>query len=290
MNQSGWITLYIPKVSEFTSGIFPYELNSTTNLVQQPELAAKILQDFVKLNKQTLSKIKSVDGNGTLADFMLSSSKDSKKAQQILDSSLDFLLKSSDRPNVLLALDQSNALYSKTAYNDKDSNPITSDKFEVIQTFLRIISTKLPPRTAVCLSVDNSVTQIRSHYLEKLIAKATPIHIDPLEIKVDRYESLAHVSEFEAILPDKLDSSNKDIFPPNLKEAKIPDLQVFNIPIYDLDETRAILQFYRQSNCLQGKPKFKLVPLTEEEVKIQWMSAQGNPWDTFRGTISTRNQ
>ena len=257
-------------------------MDKATNLIQQPELASQLLQDFVKLNKLNLSKIKSTKGKGSIADFMLSGTPDLKQSHQILDESLEMLFKSSDRPNILLAIDQANGLYSKSAYNDKDSNPITTNRFQVMQSFYKLLNANSFARTSIVLAMDNSKTQIRSHYLEKMIAQSPVIHDDPMQIKVDRFENLDNITEFGAILPEKLDPSSKDLFPADLKECKIPNLQIFKLPIFNEEETKAMLQFYRQTNCLH-------VPLTEDEIKFQWMAAQGNPWEIFRGAIAARS-
>ena len=221
-------------------------------LFQQPELAFQVLKDFVALNRLELSKIKNPKGKGSFVDLMLSGSNDIKNAQQLLADSIDLLFKSSDRPNILLAVDQVNALYSKTAYCDAKSNPLTADKFQISRTFYQIFNNHLPPRVAVCLAMDNSVTQIRSYYLEKLISEAKVVHSDPLQLPLQRYESLNSATEFHAIVHEKLDPSIRDLFPRDLKEAMIPKLQVFNLPVYDVAEAKTVLQFYKLSNCLHG--------------------------------------
>ncbi|KAJ3325157.1 37S ribosomal protein S23 mitochondrial [Boothiomyces sp. JEL0866] len=271
---NGYIVLYFPKLSEWTSGIFSYE--STGNSYQQPELACKLLQTILTANEGHLKKLKAPDGKGTLADFVSTGSKNPRISHQTLIELLDHLLTATERPKVLLALDQINAIYTNTAYCDKDSNPLTADKFAIASKIHSLLQSELT-NTAKLVALDNSVTQIKSPYLDIISKKAHSLNKDPLRLNIQKYQKVA-AEELDAILPR---TTLNNGFP----DIQIKNLQTFVIPALDKPETLGILDFYRKTSVLRhGKSLTDIETIDEDYVKKQWMLSQGNALELFKAS------
>ncbi|KAJ3315938.1 37S ribosomal protein S23 mitochondrial [Boothiomyces sp. JEL0838] len=264
---NGYIVLYFPKLSEWTSGIFSYE--SVGETYHQPELACKLLQTILTANESHLKKLKAPDGKTSMADFVSAGSKNPRISHQTLMEFLDNVFKSTDRPKILLALDQINAIFTNTAYCDKDSNPLTADKFAIAAKFHSLLQTELT-NAARLIAVDNSVTQIKSPYLEIISNKAHSLNKDPLRLHVQKYQKVP-AEELDAILPR---TTLNNGFP----DIQIKNLQNYVIPALDKPETLGILDFYRKTSVLRQ------ASVDEDYVKKQWMISQGNALELFKAS------
>jgi hypothetical protein len=240
-----WIVLYFPQLSEWVSGLYPYESTSTGTYVQQ-ELASKVLQSILEMNEHHLKSLKTGAGESLVA-IMKDGISNLKKSQVSLEKVMETLLDpKTKRAPVLFALDQVNALFCKTSYADKDSNPLTSDRFAIAQTFYGLFQ-KVPINTACIVAADDSMTQIRSYYFQKLLKRAPKFNKDPLDLHVETFQSISNVSEFGVDLPLIMDRSQVELFN---HPVEIPNLTGYVIPALSLHETRPLLQFYRKTNIV----------------------------------------
>ncbi|KAJ3276742.1 37S ribosomal protein S23 mitochondrial [Terramyces sp. JEL0728] len=264
---NGYFVLYFPKLSEWTSGIFSYESAGST--YHQPELACKLLQTVLAANESHLKKLKSPDGKTTLLEFVSAGSKNPRISHQTLADFLDHLFKLPERPKIFLAIDQINAIYTKTAYCDKDSAPLTADKFAIAAKFHSLLQTELQ-NVARLIAVDNSVTQIKAPYLDILSKKSLSLNKDPLQLNIKKYKQVA-AEELDAILPR---ATLNNGFP----TVEIKNLCNYVIPALDKAETHSILDFYRKTGVLRQ------ASVDENYTKKQWMISQGNALELFKAS------
>ena len=256
--KDGSIVMYFPDLSNWTCGKYEYESTPDGSYIQ-PTLAVKILNDLLEANSKSLLQVSSPnDKFKNLAEFIKSGANNVKLACQVLNDALDHLFNpsttrylffnirnsnSNTRPFILLALDQVNALYCSTAYCDKNSVPISADRLSLAAKLQKILATDEIKNCARLISVDDSQPQIKSHYLNSIIASSPLIHSDPLDISSKKYLELNNVSEFGVDAPAALDPSLEDSFP----KIPVSKLNRFTVPIFTQTETLELLKHYQ--NC-----------------------------------------
>jgi hypothetical protein len=240
-----WIVFYVPQLSELVSGLYPYESTSRGIYVQQ-ELACKLLKSMLTMNESQLKSLKGPTGDSVLK-IINEGISNLKKSQSAFEKIMEILSdKSIKRPPVLFALDQVNALFCKTQYADKDSIPLTSDRFAIVRSFYSLFQ-NVPVNSACLIAGDDSLTQIRSYYFQKLLKDAPKLNKDPLDLQVETFQSLSDVSEFGVELPLIMDRSQVDLFS---YPVQIPNMTGYVIPALSLEETRPLLQFYKRTNIV----------------------------------------
>ena len=155
---------------------------------------------------------------------------------------------------VIFALDQINSLYKNTSYYDQNSVPLSAQKFELSKKILEIFSSSTLKNVVRIGVMDHSYSQICSKYLNNVLNTAPVIHSDPLDLSANASKmSLDNVSEFGVILPTKESDSiekESEMFP------SIYNLKRFVVPVFDKQETRAIMSHYRRKNIIESESKF----------------------------------
>ncbi|KAF9464923.1 mitochondrial ribosomal death-associated protein 3-domain-containing protein [Collybia nuda] len=124
---SDWIVVYIPRAVNLVNSTTPYEYDLRTQTYLQPTFAFQTLQRLQTVNSVTLSALtthkklvfekREVPQGTSLFDLVGVALKDPASAPVILDSLMSELSVQTKHP-VLLAVDDFQALYCKTAYRD----------------------------------------------------------------------------------------------------------------------------------------------------------------------------
>jgi hypothetical protein len=240
-SSSNWIVVYLPQLSEWVSGIYPYE--SSSALYVQRELASKVLKSILDLNEPLLKDIITTDGLSLVA-LMKEGIQNLPKSQGILELMLETLNSTSvKRAPVLFALDQVNALFCKTAYADKESNPLTADKFQIVQSFYNLFK-KSEKNTSCVITGDCSLSQIQSYYYKEIVENMPKVNTDPLDLQLEIFEPVSHI-----YLNSTTDKSQKEPFKANVT---IPNLTGYVLPAMSLEETWPLMQFYQRTNLINN--------------------------------------
>ncbi|KAJ3346082.1 hypothetical protein HDU91_007147 [Kappamyces sp. JEL0680] len=242
-----WIVLYFPNVARWTSGKYEYESTNDQTYIQ-PTLAAQILRDMLAFNPASLAAVSSPSKEfANLAAFVAAGAENIKMAQDVLEQVLDHLFTPGlERPNVLVALDQANALYSRTQYSDKESVPLTADRFVIASKFHSILSSSQMENTARVISPDHSQPLIKSQYLSSTASGVPALNHDPLALAVKQYSSLDSASDFGVQLPAAMDPLRGNTFP----SIPLGNLKRFVIPLLTQDETRSMLELYKSTKII----------------------------------------
>jgi Mitochondrial ribosomal death-associated protein 3 len=246
-HQSESLVLYVPNLSSWTSG--KYEFESTPNGYLQPTLCKHILSELVAWNESILKTLSSPVANQTLLQYCQSGISNLKSSSQVLSLVLDHILSNNCDKQVLIALDQVNALYCSTMYRDKESTPVTADKFILISKIHSILSSEQFGNSKVVRVVSQDMTKplIRSRPLEKKIRQLDDISESPhIDVTRNRYQQLENVSEFGVLLPSKLESQQ------SFAEIKLGNAVKLHINCFDKAETEKVLDFYKSKNVVAG--------------------------------------
>ncbi|KAJ3024161.1 37S ribosomal protein S23 mitochondrial [Thoreauomyces humboldtii] len=283
----GWIVFYLPQVSQWVNGIEPFEFDPKSSTYQQPAVAARILEHFVNLNSsKVLGQLVTKDGK-KVADVARDGAENPERAQTALDAVLAALAgTSTERPSVLLAVDQVNAFYCKTAYHNTDSQVITANQLAVVRSFSDILNqqTKIPNSAVIC-SVDRSDTQHSSPLINKLfstteaaeVTKQTPNANPQLE---KRYHDLAAVDEFGVLLPERLAPASYDLLATTASELLPKISQLVKVQPYSLYEVASAASYYVDIEALAT------AQLTREYVEKELVLTGGNPLRLHRRCLS----
>lgn len=248
-HQSDSVVVYIPNLSSWTCGKYEYE--STANGYLQPTLCKHVLSELVAWNENILKSLSSPVENQNLLQYCQSGISNLKNSNNVLMQVLDHLLSKACDKQILIALDQVNALYTSTVYRDKESAPLTADKFILINKIHSILASTQFGNTKVVRIIAQDMTKplIRSRPLEKKVKELENISDShKVDVSRNRYEHLDSISEFGVLLPSKLESQQS--FP----EIKLGDAVKLEINAFDKFETEKMLDFYRAQNVVaEGK-------------------------------------
>jgi small subunit ribosomal protein S29 len=127
-----WIVLYVPRAIQWVNSSTPYSYDTRSQTFHQPALASTILEQFTKFNEGFLTSLKThaehvFDKNkkaelGTSLDQLAALGvKDASIAPRVLEALFNELGQQKKHP-VLLAVDEFQALYSRTMYRDPKYN------------------------------------------------------------------------------------------------------------------------------------------------------------------------
>ncbi|KAI9088878.1 mitochondrial ribosomal death-associated protein 3-domain-containing protein [Phlyctochytrium arcticum] len=248
--KQGWITMYIPKTTVWTDGTQPFALVKDTKLYEQPELVSGLLTQFLALNKD-LSSIKTTNGQ-TLKDLANEGIKNSARAHKALEEIVNTLLAQKDKP-FLLAIDQINTFYSKTAYRDTESQPILATSLSIVNFFNNILtSPQKAINSAIVGAKDYSDTYIQAPLFNAITAEQsrassstkTTTNLNSSE------EPIPETSPYGALLPKTLSPETYDPYTSSIKT--IPQkFQVWELPPYNLFEIASALHFYQNAGVLR---------------------------------------
>jgi hypothetical protein len=119
---------------------------------------------------------------------------------------------------VLFAFDQVNALFCKTAYADKESIPITANRFKIVQSLVDVIG-----KSTCVIAGDCSLSQIKSETFDTLVRNTPKINNDPLDLEVKEIGDA---------------------------KASIENITGYVVPAFSVKETRPVLEFYQHKNLV----------------------------------------
>lgn len=238
--EKGWIVMYLSAQS-WVSGIEPFAWTADGSY-KQPELAARILKDFWEANSSILSKLQ-------VQKKPVSQLVKEQKPENVhatLESVINGLLKDNSRPPMLICIDQVNALYSTTAYHDKESNVLDADRFKLPAYFRKLIGSNAD-RASILLSSDDSQPLLKSASLR------------------------TKISSLPAINPDLLAGQE-----PQAKYAS-KDLKAERLLIspYNMEEVKQTLDYFQTVHLVQKE-------IQPRDVAKQFMMCQGNPHELLK--------
>ncbi|KAI8915721.1 mitochondrial ribosomal death-associated protein 3-domain-containing protein [Gorgonomyces haynaldii] len=233
-----WIVVHL-KCASWISGIYPYQSSKDTYL--QPQLALEILQSIQKQNEKLLFQVKS-PLEKSMNDFLKEANLENSSER--LQDFVAFIASHKERAPVLFCLDQANALYSNTAYHDKESNRLSSARFQIPSIFHQLANSELKNGSLV-FGMDHSMPQIKSAWLNHKLKTIQPVNQVEETFDAPRYEDLSQVSEFGAVLDRKLDPLAHDLFASEFK-GDIKAIQKYQVPFYSYEEVKQVLDLYKQ--------------------------------------------
>ncbi|RDB15895.1 37S ribosomal protein S23, mitochondrial [Hypsizygus marmoreus] len=148
---SGWIVIYIPRAVKLVNSTTSYEYDLRTRTYLQPKFAFQTLQRLQTVNKYALSGLttskklvfekREIPLGTNLADLVGAALKDPPLAPLILDALMTELSIQTKHP-VLLAVDDFQALYCRTAYRDPHFIPIRSYHLAIPRMIMEFASGK----------------------------------------------------------------------------------------------------------------------------------------------------
>ncbi|KAJ3124565.1 37S ribosomal protein S23 mitochondrial [Nowakowskiella sp. JEL0407] len=250
-----WIVIYIPQATYINSGFEPFTKRTDADLYDQPEYCRKILKSVLKFNGDAFSDINvktTIElGNGdieTLDDLInhgIDHIGDSVKVVEILFTELS--LENPDRPPVLVAIDQIDALYSETAYHDTESKIIDADKFSFMKVFIDLIKRTDLTRFVVTGATDATDNRLSTSLLKPLIQSETipTINKDSTQLPLNAKKwDIPKQTAKGVLLPTKVTP-----FAEKLKSKKgvVPDgkyVKAVEVGVLDNAECTKLVRYY----------------------------------------------
>ncbi|KAK1921388.1 mitochondrial ribosomal death-associated protein 3-domain-containing protein [Papiliotrema laurentii] len=114
---AGWIVIYAPRAQSWIDSSAPYAYSPETQTFHQPTIATSMLNSILSVNGAALKQIK-IDSTN-LFDFIKDVVRDTGGAPKGLERVFDVLAKQTQSP-VLFAIDEVNALFSKSVYRSPE--------------------------------------------------------------------------------------------------------------------------------------------------------------------------
>ncbi|KAI5124226.1 hypothetical protein M0805_005076 [Coniferiporia weirii] len=165
-----WIVLYIPRAHKLVDSSTSYFYDPRTRTYLQPVASNQILQRFSTVNKKIFDKLKiseeivfekrkPIPADTPLRDLIKIAASEQHLAPMILSIVLEEVGKQEKHP-VLLAIDEFQALYCKTAYRDQHYEHIKSFHLSLPRLLMEYASGKKTfKRGAVVGALSSSLTQ-----------------------------------------------------------------------------------------------------------------------------------
>ncbi|KAJ3186696.1 37S ribosomal protein S23 mitochondrial [Gaertneriomyces sp. JEL0708] len=248
----GWIVIYIPQPSSYVNGTEPYEPIPNTDRFIQAPAAQAFLRQFLTMNEKNIRSLKSSQGS-SLQSLLEQGVKDISKAQDVLGQLLDSLVAVNDRKPVLVAIDQVNAFWSKTAYCDAESRPVLAHQLEIVRRFMQLLTQQKTMPNSVCLAAtDRSDTSLLAPFFSHSLTNSPTLgHSSPSP--VSHYRDLSQTSQRGTLLSPRLQPASYDPFA-SLSEThpKSGSLLKIDIPAYASYEMACVLKYYTESGRLRN--------------------------------------
>ncbi|KAI8920044.1 mitochondrial ribosomal death-associated protein 3-domain-containing protein [Powellomyces hirtus] len=285
--KNGWVAIYLPHPSQWVNGTEPFEPVQGTSTFAQPGVAVRILKHFLQLNSSSgLATIKSESGEN-VSEIARQGVADPSRAQKALDEVLAALASGGkDRAKVLIAVDQINTFYCKTAYHDSESREVIANQLAAIQSFAGFftLEKKLAHGALIC-AVDRSDTQHSSPLLNSLLSSrksataSAPSQTSRPQHLQKQYHDLAAVDEFGVLLPERLAPASYD---PLASATHLhPKLtRPIVVPPYDLYEVACAAAYYTDCDALGN------VEVTRDYVEKELVLTGGNPLKLHKRCLS----
>ncbi|KAH6584953.1 hypothetical protein BASA50_001015 [Batrachochytrium salamandrivorans] len=280
-HSKGWIIIPVPRLSEWMSGIEPYEMSLSRSKYLQPELTQKFISLLLEWNESALSKIPLREGSSeSVADIArLAAEGDPESSFAILEEIMTRIFTAKNRNPVLLAIDQFNALYRRTAYFDTKSHPLTTDRFALPSMIQKIVYELGQPKTVILGAIDHTEPLVGSRYIYHRLNTLSPINqtaetpiLRPIDIDISSRD------DYAVVLPSFLDPTQADPFSKKFK-LHPKHMSKFEMPSYSVSELSSVLDFYYQHNVFYGD-------MTESAAAKRWMLTQGNPLEVLKTCIA----
>ncbi|KAJ1967212.1 hypothetical protein IWQ62_001999 [Dispira parvispora] len=246
-----WLVLYAPKAESWVDASGPYSRSQDPELFTQAEITANWLKFIVRTNKHVLSK-------ATLAEEVTIGSKKLAKGaslEELLSISssnsalapqvLDALLTQVQHGvgvPVLLAVDQLGALYTTTEYFNNANERLAPHNLKLVRSILPFFDNQRKLKDGLVLGA---------------VSQADP--------------------RFRLPQPDSVMAPfSRGLLPSPFK------FQTLTIPPYSREETKNILQYYKESGLLDND-------ITDELITKRWVLTNGKAAELLRYTLTHAN-
>ncbi|RKO92452.1 Squalene/phytoene synthase-domain-containing protein [Blyttiomyces helicus] len=253
----------LASVFSWINGTEPFEYVEKLGRYEQPELVAKLLKRFGDMNAGILSKLMASSVERTLADIVADGVKNPTEAQKAFESVLEELrATSNERPPVLIAIDQVNAMYTMTHYHDTESKPLLANRFSVIDVFHKILSKRIElPNSAIVCALDRCMKKLQSPLLDYMVISSptistpAPDHRPPPSTAVattaNRTLELASIDPLGVLLPEETFPASYD---PTAQLVDVHPKGIVRFEIFSMGliETASLLKFYEQAKLLHN--------------------------------------
>ncbi|KAI8582119.1 hypothetical protein K450DRAFT_229100 [Umbelopsis ramanniana AG] len=249
-----WLVIYIPTASVYTNGSSSYAPIQGSNQFEQPALASSLLQKIKNVNDHILKEILltkdyHIDRHSALKGTSLSKLldigiKDQYTAQKVFEVLLEEAGNTSTP--TLLAVDEINALYTKTAYHDTDSQVLDAHRLRLPRTILDYFAgNKQFKAGAVVGAMSDHLTNIKSFGLEVALGLQVP----------DAYSQL-----------------------PTETIALAKGVERLDIKPYTDAEAKTVLDYYHMAQVVFEEP-------SEMLLKKKMVTSNGNPRKFFNACV-----
>ncbi|KAJ3334225.1 37S ribosomal protein S23 mitochondrial [Blyttiomyces sp. JEL0837] len=283
-----WIVLHLQNPSHWLAAKEPYAKDEASKTFTQSQLTSKVLGSLLKSNQETLKKVAfrgdlTVGGTkftGSLLDLVTLGSNNQTHSHSCLEALVkDLLDHPESRPPVLVAVDQVNSFYSKTAYFDTDSTRLTSDQFAIVNSFAKLLTRPSLSNMAVIAATDRTDPAIKSAFFDYHLETCPTFEKSSSsdKLSVPKYQSMPGVENSPALLPHALAPAANDVFMLT-KEFHPVGLTKYVIPSMSKSET---VEFLRHHQTTTGR--LHQNKLSQDYIIKTWMISGGNPGQIIKG-------
>ncbi|KAJ3203320.1 37S ribosomal protein S23 mitochondrial, partial [Dinochytrium kinnereticum] len=238
-----YIVFYVPRPSHWISAKEFYSKTESGTFIQ-PKLTSSVLKLFLNMNRTLLSKIQVVGEHtigksvfkGSLKDLSELGAGSPDVAHAALKAVLSELLSdASSRPPLVIAIDQVNALFTKTAYNDTDGTVLTSDRFELVSVFHDALSRRELTNAVILTALDQTDPTIKSPYLDHLLHQGTRV--------TSKFEDISDVDRYGVLPPTRMGRTKEDPVVLGGRDAPV-GFEVKWVPTFDRVEVEMFLRWF----------------------------------------------
>ncbi|KAJ1938861.1 hypothetical protein EC988_007464 [Linderina pennispora] len=254
--ETGHIVVYVPATIPWVNSSRPYAPGADDSFVQH-ETAMGLLRSIQALSSEALAKVplgkavtlgkKSLAADKTLSDLVEFGIQTPSLAHAALEQMLEIAGAQKSVP-VVIALDEVNTLWSKSAYTDQADKILAANRLRLVRAFL-------PYFEGTKQLAKGWVVGATSYIETKFMPKQLSQKLNP---------------------PPQIAFKNKDVeSDPGLyrPETKVP-FDVVKLDRMTATEAKAMMDFYRSVRIVQ-------TPVTDALVAKKWVLANGNPRQIF---------
>ncbi|KAM6496503.1 mitochondrial carrier protein [Amanita muscaria] len=261
-SQRKWVVIYIPRGVNLVNSSTPYAYDLRTQTYLQPQFAFQTLQRTLSVNSSILSSLhttkklffekRELPVRSSLTDLIAIGLKDASSAPAVLDALMTELGQQIKYP-VLLAIDDFQALYCKTAYKDPFFTTIRPYHLSMPRLIMEFASGKrsLAKGAVLCATTDSD-----------------PAYPVPLELR----EALQIPYEHPQSPYDKRSTALVD-YANGLTPIPVPEQLT-------LDEAASLFEAWKEEHVM--------APVTYDELFLsKYTESSGNPREFVKGLLST---
>ncbi|KAF8623781.1 hypothetical protein AX15_006191 [Amanita polypyramis BW_CC] len=259
---SNWVVVYIPRAVNLVNSTTPYAYDLRTQTYLQPQFAFQTLQRTLSVNNNLLSTLhttkklvfekRELPVGSSLTDLIAVGLKDTSAAPAVLDAFMTELSQQTKHP-VLLAVDDFQALYCRTAYRDPFFSTIRSYHLSMPRLILEFASCKRSFARGTVLGA---------------ITCSDPAYPLPLELR----EALQMPYDHPQSPHDKRSKTLMG-YAKGLAAIPVPEQ-------LSLDEAASLFEVWKEEQVMP--------PSTYDEVFLsKYTESSGNPREFVKGLLST---